>query len=153
MLYVLLDLYCLSTLVFGSSILVEILVFGSKFWFLNLGVWVWKTPKNNRFLWKTHRGSVGSYIRHASGSAPNRKLYVFVTRCGRGGESRYSTRLRGAGEIHGSEGETINTPVAVVYCSPGQAVLIFFNSRRQSVRKLSTVRGSFALGESAPNCR
>ena len=30
--------------------------------------------------------------------------------------------------------------------------LIFFNSRRQSVRKASTVRVSFALAGAAPNC-
>ena len=34
---------------------------------------------------------------------------------------------------------------------PGQASLIFFNSRRQSVRKLSTVRLSLDLSGSTPN--
>ena len=37
--------------------------------------------------------------------------------------------------IAGVEGERISTPLAVAYFRSGQAVLIFFNSRRHSLRK------------------
>ena len=36
---------------------------------------------------------------------------------------------------------------------PGQAILIFFNSRRILYRKFWTVRLSLALAGSTPNCR
>ena len=37
--------------------------------------------------------------------------------------------------------------------TPARASLIFLNSRRQSLRKSSTVRVLFALAGSTPNCR
>ena len=71
----------------------------------------------------------------------------------RGYGSYLTSRSRSAGGIAGFEGERIRSPKPVVYFRPGQAVCIFFNSRRQSLRKLSTVTRSFALDGSAPNWR
>ena len=45
------------------------------------------------------------------------------------------------------------TPLGVVQFKVRHAVLIFFNSRRHSVRKRFTVFASSALAGSAPNCR
>ena len=55
--------------------------------------------------------------------------------------------------MHGSDGERTNTPRSVRYCIPGHALLIFTSSRRQSLRKLSTVTRSLAFDGSTPNCR
>ena len=72
--------------------------------------------------------------------------------------SGYGTRVRG--RICGVDGSRTNAPVfscrrprSMRYSRPVQAALIFFNSRRQSVRKASTVRlSSLRLGFT-PNCR
>ena len=53
----------------------------------------------------------------------------------------------------GLEGQRINTPASTAKIRPGQAILIFFNSRRQSVRKASAVRLSSYLAGSTPNWR
>ena len=86
-----------------------------------------------------------------------RKLYPL--RHDRGGAAipqnygSYSTRRSCAGGIQGAVGETTNTPWPGEQFKAGHAVLIFFNSRRQSFRKLSTVTRSPALAWSTPNCR
>ena len=59
---------------------------------------------------------------------------------------------RGGGTA-GFEGQRINTPASTAKIRPVQAIWIFFNSRRQSVRKASAVRLSSALAESNPNWR
>ena len=55
--------------------------------------------------------------------------------------------------MRGRDGETTSAPLTGRQSRSGHAVWIFFNSRRQSVRKALTVFLSFAFAGSAPNCR
>ena len=70
----------------------------------------------------------------------------------------YGTSVRGG--IAGVDGSRTNAPVffprpprSMRYFRPGQVVLIFINSRRQSLRNFWTVTLSPALVGSTPNCR
>ncbi len=100
------------------------------------GVRPWKTPRNHKGLWK--RLSQGSYEGLLQSLAERR----IVPRTERRSCATlsYVTSVRGG--ICGADGSRTNAPVfscrwprSMRYSRPGHAVLIFFNSRRQSARK------------------
>ena len=100
------------------------------------GVRPWKTPRNHKGLWK--RLSQGSYEGFLQSLAERR----IVPRTERRSCATlsYVTSVRGG--ICGADGSRTKAPVfscrwprSMRYSRPGQAVLIFFNSRRQSARK------------------
>ena len=102
-------------------------------------------------------GAWKGFIRHAvapSWGHPQAGLAFTYSRVGRREPAgRYSLRLSCVGAMRGGDGETTSAPLTVRQCRSGHAVWIFFSSRRQSVRKASTVRVSPALAGFAPNCR
>ena len=67
--------------------------------------------------------------------------------------SYYPAESAGTGVIRGGVGYSTSPPRGSRYVSSGHAILIFFNSRRQSVRKACTVAASQTFDGSAPNCR
>ena len=99
-----------------------------------------KLPRITPPVEKRCHGSPGALCRAESGaqSPPPKSHLAAGGGLGqeRGPESYFTSCRRG---MEGAEGERISTPLAVAYFRSGQAVLIFFNSRRQSVRKSRTI--------------
>ena len=104
-------------------------------------VYAWKTPPDHTSLWMDPwwdppQEAPGSLCRASDTLEHLQACGVRQERLLRRESAGPASLLAVVQEgIAGVEGERISTPLAVAYFRSGQAVLIFFNSRRHSLRK------------------